>query len=282
MDMLVGFSNCPHPLDPDPVYAPKPVIVTRFRAAAPAADDLCAHRHRRSRPRLREQRHDAGLRRGDMTDFIQTSASRTLENAVQDHFIPAEAPWSGIVRKGQTIRIEDSDGQQAVDTLFYRADDFSERYSSQDTMRAQGARLYRHRHEDHVQRGQRHADDDRPTAAAATTPRPAPAPARATPCASATTRSYLHACRDNFVLEVDQARHEQARHRAEHQLLHERADQAERRDDHRRRHFRARRLCRAGRRDGRALRHLQLPADQQSLQRLQSDADPRPDLGRRG
>ena len=41
MDMLVGFSNCPHPLDPDPVYQPKPVIITRFRADAPAADDLC-------------------------------------------------------------------------------------------------------------------------------------------------------------------------------------------------------------------------------------------------
>jgi hypothetical protein len=41
MDMLVGLSNCPHPLDPDPAYQPKPVIVTRFRAAPPAADDLC-------------------------------------------------------------------------------------------------------------------------------------------------------------------------------------------------------------------------------------------------
>jgi urea carboxylase-associated protein 2 len=41
MDMLVGFSNCPHPLDPDPNYAPKPVIVTRFHAAVPTADDLC-------------------------------------------------------------------------------------------------------------------------------------------------------------------------------------------------------------------------------------------------
>ncbi|MBB4293614.1 hypothetical protein GGE16_005707 [Rhizobium leguminosarum] len=40
MDMIVGFSNCPHPLDSDPVYAPKPVIVTRFRAPVPAADDL--------------------------------------------------------------------------------------------------------------------------------------------------------------------------------------------------------------------------------------------------
>ncbi|OBZ96748.1 urea carboxylase [Pararhizobium polonicum] len=40
MDMIVAFSNCPHPLDPNPVYAPAPVTITRFRAAAPAADDL--------------------------------------------------------------------------------------------------------------------------------------------------------------------------------------------------------------------------------------------------
>lgn len=53
--------------------------------------------------------------------------------------IPAEKPWSGIVKKGQTIRIEDTHGQQAIDTLFYCAEDFGERYSSQDTLRAQGA-----------------------------------------------------------------------------------------------------------------------------------------------
>jgi uncharacterized protein len=40
MDMLVGFSNCPHPLDPDPVYAPKPITITRFKSAAPNADDV--------------------------------------------------------------------------------------------------------------------------------------------------------------------------------------------------------------------------------------------------
>ncbi len=44
-----------------------------------------------------------------------------------------------MVRSGQTIRIEDSHGQQAIDTLFYNAHDFAERYSSQDTMRAQGS-----------------------------------------------------------------------------------------------------------------------------------------------
>jgi uncharacterized protein len=41
MDMIVGFSNCPHPLDPNPVYAPHAVTVTRLSASEPAADDLC-------------------------------------------------------------------------------------------------------------------------------------------------------------------------------------------------------------------------------------------------
>ncbi|MDO1582901.1 urea amidolyase associated protein UAAP1 [Rhizobium oryzicola] len=40
MDMIVGFSNCPHPLDPNPVYAPNPVTITRIKAVEPAADDL--------------------------------------------------------------------------------------------------------------------------------------------------------------------------------------------------------------------------------------------------
>jgi urea carboxylase-associated protein 1 len=53
--------------------------------------------------------------------------------------IPAERPWSRVIRRGQTLRIIDSEGQQAVDALFYRADDHAERYSAQDTMRVQGA-----------------------------------------------------------------------------------------------------------------------------------------------
>jgi urea carboxylase-associated protein 1 len=53
--------------------------------------------------------------------------------------VPANAPWSGLVRAGQTIRIEDTYGCQAVDTLFYNAADMTERYSSQDTLREQGS-----------------------------------------------------------------------------------------------------------------------------------------------
>lgn len=40
MDLIIALSNCPHPLDPGPDYAPQPVTVTRFRAPV-AADDLC-------------------------------------------------------------------------------------------------------------------------------------------------------------------------------------------------------------------------------------------------
>lgn len=41
MDLVVGLSNCPHPLDPNPDYAPNPVTVARLSARPVAADDLC-------------------------------------------------------------------------------------------------------------------------------------------------------------------------------------------------------------------------------------------------
>ncbi|MBY2910300.1 urea amidolyase associated protein UAAP2 [Rhizobium leguminosarum] len=136
-----------------------------------------------------------------MTDFIKTSASRSLENAVQDHFIPAEAPWSGIVRKGQTIRIEDSYGQQAIDTLFYRADDFAERYSNQDTMRAQGGA--------YIGTGTKIISNEGNVMLVMTADSCGrhDTSAGACSCESNTVRfghgtKYLHACRDNFVLEV--------------------------------------------------------------------------------
>jgi urea carboxylase-associated protein 1 len=60
------------------------------------------------------------------------------ETAIYDQEIPARQPWSRIIQKGQILRIIDLQGNQAVDTLFYRADDPSERYSAQDTIVNQG------------------------------------------------------------------------------------------------------------------------------------------------
>jgi hypothetical protein len=42
------------------------------------------------------------------------------------------------IRRGQVVRIVDLEGNQAVDTLFYNAHDYADRYSAQDTIREQG------------------------------------------------------------------------------------------------------------------------------------------------
>ncbi|PWV65685.1 urea amidolyase associated protein UAAP2 [Plasticicumulans acidivorans] len=59
--------------------------------------------------------------------------------AIHDEVVPAGQPWLYEVKAGQTLRIADLEGNQAVDTLFYNARDPSERYSAVDTIRAQGA-----------------------------------------------------------------------------------------------------------------------------------------------
>jgi len=59
--------------------------------------------------------------------------------AVYRQVVPAGEPWMGEVKRGQTFRIVDLEGNQAVDTLFYSAGDPSERYSAQDTIREQGS-----------------------------------------------------------------------------------------------------------------------------------------------
>ncbi|OQP87404.1 urea carboxylase [Rhizobium rhizosphaerae] len=136
-----------------------------------------------------------------MTAFIQTAPFRTLENAVEDHVIPAEKPFSTVIRKGQTARIEDSYGQQAIDTLFYRADDTSERYSSQETMRAQNGA--------YLSAGTKIQSSEGRTMLTITADSCGrhDTAAGACSCESNTVRfghgtKYLHACRDNFVAEV--------------------------------------------------------------------------------
>jgi urea carboxylase-associated protein 1 len=58
-----------------------------------------------------------------------------------DEVVPAGEPWMGVVRRGQSLRIVDLEGNQAVDTLFYNAADTAEHYSAQNTIQAQG-RIY--------------------------------------------------------------------------------------------------------------------------------------------
>ena len=56
------------------------------------------------------------------------------ESAVYRETISAGDGWIHEIRAGQTFRIVDLKGNQAVDTLFYSARDTEERYSAQDTI----------------------------------------------------------------------------------------------------------------------------------------------------
>jgi urea carboxylase-associated protein 1 len=47
--------------------------------------------------------------------------------------------WSGVVKRGQTLRLVDLEGLQAVDFLCYNAQDPSERYNAADTMKINGS-----------------------------------------------------------------------------------------------------------------------------------------------
>lgn len=51
--------------------------------------------------------------------------------------VEAGDPFVFVIEKGQVVRIVDLEGNQAVDTIFYNAADYSDRYSAQDTIREQ-------------------------------------------------------------------------------------------------------------------------------------------------
>ena len=59
-------------------------------------------------------------------------------DAVHDEVVDARAPWSHVVRAGQSLRIVDLGGNQAVDCVMFVADDPTERYSAPDTIAVQG------------------------------------------------------------------------------------------------------------------------------------------------
>ena len=58
--------------------------------------------------------------------------------AIFDCRQPAGEPWMHTITRGQTFRIIDLEGNQAVDTIFYNANDTTESYSATDTLQHQG------------------------------------------------------------------------------------------------------------------------------------------------
>jgi urea carboxylase-associated protein 1 len=74
-----------------------------------------------------------------MSTLIYTESALDPADAIYDFTLPAGDGWMHEIKRGQTFRIVDLEGNQAADTLFYNAHDMSDRYSAQDTIRAQSA-----------------------------------------------------------------------------------------------------------------------------------------------
>ena len=60
------------------------------------------------------------------------------KQAVLDHTLPAGEPYLLEIKRGQTLRIVDLEGNQAVDVIFYNRHDPAEHYSATETLLRQG------------------------------------------------------------------------------------------------------------------------------------------------
>jgi uncharacterized protein len=73
-----------------------------------------------------------------MAALVYVESPLRPEQAVYNRVLEAGLGWSRAIRRGQTFRILDLEGNQAVDTLFYSAADPSDRYDAQATICGQG------------------------------------------------------------------------------------------------------------------------------------------------
>jgi urea carboxylase-associated protein 1 len=124
-----------------------------------------------------------------------------VAKVILDVTIPARTPWSHVLRRGQTLRLIDVEGQQAVDALFYAADDTAQRYSAQDTVREQGS--------PYIGLGTRLISNDGLVMARVVKDSSGRHDTLAGCCACESNAvrfgeatRYQHACRENFVLEI--------------------------------------------------------------------------------
>jgi uncharacterized protein len=128
-------------------------------------------------------------------------SARNEADAIYSQDIPAEAPWSRLLKRGQTLRIIDSEGQQAVDALLYGVEDRTERYSAQNTLRRQGSA--------YVQLGTS-LISNRDRVMARITADSCGQHDTSAGCCSCESNAvrfgeatkYQHACRENFILEL--------------------------------------------------------------------------------
>ncbi|HET9901239.1 MAG TPA: urea carboxylase-associated family protein, partial [Actinomycetes bacterium] len=59
-------------------------------------------------------------------------------SVVSDDVIPARGHWAREMKRGEILRIEDLEGQQAIDFICYRLDDLAEKFWAAHTAKLSG------------------------------------------------------------------------------------------------------------------------------------------------
>jgi hypothetical protein len=128
-------------------------------------------------------------------------SSLSPESASFRGTIPAGEGWMRRVPMDSHLRIVDLEGNQAADTFFFCADDLSERYSAQDTIREQGG-IY-------LTTGTRLMSNLRRTMLTITADTCGRHDTLGGACAAesnmvryALDRRFMHNCRDTFLLQI--------------------------------------------------------------------------------
>lgn len=125
-------------------------------------------------------------------------------HALHSVVLPAGEPWLHEVKKGQTLRIVDLDGNQAADVIFYNRHDTDEHYSATETLLRQGG-IY-------LTTGSvLYSSEGRPmlTLVADTCGRHdtlgGACAAESNMVRYALSKKFMHSCRDNYLLAIQHA-----------------------------------------------------------------------------
>jgi urea carboxylase-associated protein 1 len=127
--------------------------------------------------------------------------------AIFDTVLGSGLGFSHIVKRGETFRIVDLEGNQAVDTLFFDAHDPTERYSAVDTIRRQGGIYLTSGSPLMSTEGNVMLKICADTCGRHDTLGGACA-AESNQVRYAIDKKYMHSCRDNFLLEISERRPE--------------------------------------------------------------------------
>ena len=72
-----------------------------------------------------------------MYGFVRKESNLKIEDAIYNEVVNAGEGWMHKVLKGQTFRILDIEGNQAVDTMFYDMTNLEDHYSAITTIMMQ-------------------------------------------------------------------------------------------------------------------------------------------------